>query len=117
MDLRDLVTKYILPHKYANTKNDQNSSAQSLVLVNIGAANSIGDESRPLFEIQKRSGGDPTTTIFSLARQGFKNFLQNFGDLSQFCGILQNLVHIDFKILEKILSRGCAHIGTNFSKF
>ena len=48
---------------------------------------------------------------------GFKNFLQNFGDESQFCEILQNLVHIDFKILEKVLSRLCAHIGTNFGKF
>ena len=36
---------------------------------------------------------------------------------ANFCEILQNLVHIDFKILEKVLSRLCAHIGTNFGKF
>ena len=44
----------------------------------------------------------------------FQFFLQNFGNLSQFWWILQNLVHIDFKILEKSLSRLWPHIGTNF---
>ena len=36
---------------------------------------------------------------------------------SQFCEILQILVHIDFKILEKVLSRLWPHVGTNFGKF
>ena len=40
----------------------------------------------------------------------FENsFLESFGDLRQFCEILLNLdeilVHIDLKILEKVLSR------------